>query len=69
MPTSKEGCVQAKCPFFVQRDKGRVHCEGSVIKITDKDYRAHRCNHVTGWRDCMVARGLLMEYDAMEEGN
>ncbi len=59
------------CPFFVWDERLAVHCEGGRLRFPDweaaETFTGRFCAGDMGWKNCTVARNLLLYYEREEE--
>ena len=59
------------CPFFVWDERFAVHCEGGRLRFPDREaineYADRFCAGDMGWKNCTVARNLLLFYERAGE--
>ena len=59
------------CPFFVWDERMAVHCEGGRLRFPDREavneYTDRFCAGDMGWKNCTVARNLLLFYERAGE--
>ena len=55
-----------QCPFFTWDEKGKIHCEGGMVKLPMPElsqYVDQYCACHPGWKDCPIARELWGYYE------
>ena len=59
------------CPFFVWDERLAVHCEGGRLRFPDweaaGEFTNRFCAGGMGWKNCSVARNLLLYYEREQE--